>query len=956
LCMTLPPGTARSQKYNFFNYEVEQGLAQSQAYGFCQDSLNRLWIATFGGLSRFDGTHFTNFNKADGLINDFATCVYHDHANQIWAGTQTGLSKYDGCHFYSFPLTAGPINEISAIAEDRDGTIWVVDNFKLFRIAGNKSFPIAIRGQMADLVTTLCADSKKRIWASIFKQGIFCLENGNWVRKIDLSERPQANAIVIRQIYFDHDDPDRIWIVHKTGLLYYNGHQLADRGKNYTLPPGDLMTMAIDPFGKFWLVTTVGLFRQSGNEFERLNADNGFTDDPVTNVFKDNENNLWVSTIGAGIWRYSFDPFTIFESPDGGEPSAVMGLVEEQAGRRWGRPFGRGTIWMGAYGKGLIRYDGHSLQGIKIPSSNANAQKILCLLPDTKGDLWIGTDNGGLWKLSKGQFLRMDSGANGLPAAVNHLIGDGEGGLWMSSSLGCLHWYADGKILHTGLWSMCTLPLGGDSVLVGTEQGLILIKAGKPAGKLIEDVLQSYPLQCMVSKGNSIYLGTQNKGLVIWNRRTGSCHVLNTKKGMSSDVIYSLLFDSEGNLWAGTGKGINEIRIDRGKDRYDVVNYAEAGSITSSECNQASIMEDGDKKIWFGTTRGAMRYDTRHVATRDVPARVELQEIRLQDHLTFSFHGITFKHANEILYHYKLEGLEENFSPWSAISSVVYPALPPGHYTFIVSAFIPGAGYSPNAERYSFEITGPFYRSSLFPYLVSLAMILSIGAVWLLAVRARKARKWRVEKIRRDEYDRVRQRTSEDFHDELGNKLTRITVLADILESRIEHRAEAVPLVAQIKSHVGSLYEGTREILWSLTPENDSLQGMIRHIREIGTELFHGTQVSFHFADNLENARAVSLNGEYSRNIIMIFKEAMNNILRHAGAQNAWLEVTPLPGQLVRFDLQDDGCGFDPQLHRKGYGIGNMKVRAGRIDADLQIGGARGLGTTLRLTVRTRTT
>ena len=165
----------------------------------------------------------------------------------------------------------------------------------------------------------------------------------------------------------------------------------------------------------------------------------------------------------------------------------------------------------------------------------------------------------------------MDSATNGLPAAVNHLTGDGEGGWWMSSSLGCIHVSADGKIVHTGLWSVCTLPLGGDSVLAGTEQGLFLIRGGQPAGKLIEEVLQSYPLQCMVRRGDSVFLGTQNKGLVIWNRRTGSCQVLDTKKGMNSDVIYSLFFDTEGDLWAGTGKGINKIRIDGINHRYNIL-------------------------------------------------------------------------------------------------------------------------------------------------------------------------------------------------------------------------------------------------------------------------------------------------------------------------------------------------------------------------------------------------
>ena len=262
LYLAMFPAAADAQKYNFFNYQVEQGLAQSQAYGFCQDTLNRLWIATYGGLSRFDGTHFTNFTKADGLINDFSTCIYYDHASHIWAGTQTGLSRYDGARFYSFPLTTGPVNDISAIAEDDKGTIWTVDNFKLFHIVGNRSFPVAVEGRTADLVTTVSADPKNGGYGFRYSgREYFAWRTAHGFGSSTCRGQPKAGATVIRRICFDHGDPDRIWIVHKKGLLYYNGHDWSDQSKNYTLPPGDLVTMETDPFGKIWVVTTVGLFR-----------------------------------------------------------------------------------------------------------------------------------------------------------------------------------------------------------------------------------------------------------------------------------------------------------------------------------------------------------------------------------------------------------------------------------------------------------------------------------------------------------------------------------------------------------------------------------------------------------------------------------------------------------------------------------------------------------------------
>lgn len=1010
------------QKYCFFDYQVENGLAQSQAYGFCQDSSHRLWIATYGGVSRFDGAGFTNFTRGDGLINDLTSCLLRDRKNNIWIGTHEGLSKFDGSRFRNFPFTGQPSSYIAALAEDNTGLVWAVVGYRLFCIRDSMVTqvqivldPAALAASKPDpeavpLVTTLNADKNGKIWIAVYKQGIFCRESGKWVKKVDLSRTP--DPVECRKIYFDTTAPGTCWIVHRKGLIFYDGVPAPDpafTGKKLfpaQLPPGEFYTMETDAFAKIWVLTSKGVFRLQDQGYERFSSDNGFTDNAVTNMYKDQENNLWFSTIGAGIWRYSFDPFTILDKPPGGKLAAVTAFAED----------GNNNIWMGTYGRGLMKYNGHTLSQVKIPTGNTESQKILCLLRDDKGALWIGTDNkGGLWRYSRDRFSRdrysrnqysrdrferIDTKIKGLAPAVNHISKDDQGGLWLSTSSGCRYLSKDGVAAPIDLMAVCTLPIGGDSVLVGTEQGLYLLRQkndsprtllkekpekegrqeksilpGKTfrTEKVLEDALASYTILSLLKKGDSVYIGTQSKGLVIWNYKTGSFAILNNKTGLNSDIVYGLLPDRMGNIWVTTGKGINRIAIDPVTQKFNVFNYATPGTITASETDQNAVLEDRNGKLWFGTTKGALLYDPHQREIAGIPAGIVLQQVRSftreiekgtrlpydENHLTFEFRGISFKNAHDQLYQYKLEGLETKYSALTTHPSVVYSALPPGQYTFLVRSFIPGVGYSPNTESFPFEISGPFYKNRFFQFFALLGLILFALGLQSWNVKRRQDRKVKVEMIRQDEQDKIRQRTSEDFHDELGNKITRISVLSELLFNKLDDREEARRIIRQIKENIGSLYTGTREILWSLTPMSNHLHEIVRHLREFGIELFQDTPVLFHFSADLSapgpvkprpvnprpvnsqpiNSRPVRINSEYSRNIMMICKEAMTNVLKHARAGNVFLEISLLPDGVLTICLRDDGKGFDPSSVTLGHGIVNMRMRSERIHGLLHLTG-----------------
>src|ERR1700754_4525062 len=94
---------AHAQEYNFRNFSVAEGLAQSQVYAVCEDRRGYLWCGTRGGgLSRFDGVNFTTLTEEDGLINNYVRCLLEDRSGRLWVGTDQGVSLYDGRSFVNF--------------------------------------------------------------------------------------------------------------------------------------------------------------------------------------------------------------------------------------------------------------------------------------------------------------------------------------------------------------------------------------------------------------------------------------------------------------------------------------------------------------------------------------------------------------------------------------------------------------------------------------------------------------------------------------------------------------------------------------------------------------------------------------------------------------------------------------------------------------------------------------
>src|SRR5258706_5175476 len=121
------PGFLCAQKFHFQNYNVQQGLIQSQVLAITQDHFDNLWFCTLGGVSRFDGKVFTNYSETDGLLNNYASSILADHDSNLWIGTSYGISKFNGATFKNIRLSEKPgENAVRSIQEDGKNRVWAL--------------------------------------------------------------------------------------------------------------------------------------------------------------------------------------------------------------------------------------------------------------------------------------------------------------------------------------------------------------------------------------------------------------------------------------------------------------------------------------------------------------------------------------------------------------------------------------------------------------------------------------------------------------------------------------------------------------------------------------------------------------------------------------------------------------------------------------------------------------
>ena len=966
----LAAGSTTAQRFSFHNLNVDEGLVQSQATCLAQDKTGNLWIGTLGGLSRYDGKNFTNFTVRNGLQSNAVYAIAVDASGSVWIGGQQGISRYDGSKFTHFgkQQQSTRLNNNNQQIQVLSDTIWWRVQGDLYYITKGKIKYFVAPGPTGYVSAILV--EKNGLWLA--KDGILYHQmNARW-DTILFALPPEQNAPTILRLYRDKDKT--MWVGTNAGLYKVEQGQLVGHPVNdvQIMPQPVISSLSTDKTGALWLGTNSGIIKIAGNIVQYYNKHNGLSDNNFFDILTDNEGNVWMASDGQGVFRYSGTPFSGLDESMGLPSAQVMAIASD----------GGDSLFLGTYDAGLYVFKDEEVNKLEIPSSPAPAITSLCYTSGAK--LWIGTRGRGLWSYQNEVFRQYKAPDRNFPSNfIQCLYQDAEKRLWIGFNNGAMVLENDSfrTVISKNESVVSFLTIGKDSVLIATYKkgGLQLYSGGIVSDFITNTAIDSSSVQCFVLKDKELWMGCNDNGVIRYNMVTHKARIINKNDGLRSDFIYNITTDNDSNIWVGTGFGIHKIKM-ADDDEPQITFYGKAQGITGMESNINAVLKQPDGSIWFGTTNGAIHYQPHTTVISGEPTNIILQSVKLtgetnidrswydssdtwygipynlrlpfkKNNISFSFQAITLSGAEQVSYRYHLDGLESPWSDWSSTNSVTYSALPPGSYVFHVQCR--GAdGLNIKELTYPFEIITPFQKTKWFRYAVLGACIL-LGITLQYIISSRKQRRMKLlAKLRSEEQAKIRLRTAEDFHDEIGNKLTRINVLTNVLKSKIELNPDSTRILGQIEDNTSELYSGTRDILWSLKPSNDNLYEILHRIRDFGTELFQDTEIEFKFMGSDEKWRKFRLPMDMSRNLIMIFKEAFNNALKYSKAKTVTMDVMLKNKNVLQILLKDDGHGFDPQTVVRGNGLNNMNLRATRMNGKLYIDSRKDKGTIINLSFK----
>jgi signal transduction histidine kinase len=311
------------------------------------------------------------------------------------------------------------------------------------------------------------------------------------------------------------------------------------------------------------------------------------------------------------------------------------------------------------------------------------------------------------------------------------------------------------------------------------------------------------------------------------------------------------------------------------------------------------------------------------------------------------FFGVSFAPGDTLSFEYRLLGAGEEWSAPSMLRSVMFSSLAPGTYTFEVRAVSATGGRSPQPARATFRVLPPIWRRWWF---ITLASVVVLSAVAALE-RYRAATRREISRAREQrllELERVRRRIAADLHDEIGSSLTQIAILSEVAR---QQGGRAVPELSRPLSLIASssreLVDAMSDIVWAINPAKDHLADLTQRMRRLAADAFTATgttcRVEFPRPD-----QEISLGANVRREVFLIFKEAVNNIVKHSACSEVVVRMA-VEGAVLRLELHDNGRGFDPHGPTDGHGLASLRNRAQSLGASLAIVSAPGTGTSIAL-------
>jgi signal transduction histidine kinase/ligand-binding sensor domain-containing protein len=678
----------------------------------------------------------------------------------------------------------------------------------------------------------------------------------------------------------------------------------------------------------------------------------------ITSMLEDHEGSVWIGT-DRGLLQLVKRRVRAVAQQEGLPRELVFPVLQTRDG----------SVWVGTWGEGLFRFAHGALAERMTAAHGLPDDRVRSLFESSDGALWVGMRTAAA-RILRGRVVERIPVFNETRAFAETR----DHALWIAGALELLVRRPDGHIsrLATGpsigaAWSMFAEP--GGSVLIGTQRGLFRVTPRLDAPTRVgadQGLDDAFVTGIFAGQDGAVWVGTYDRGL--FRLRPDAVDHLTASAGLPSSV-FLLLDDAQGGIWLSGTEGLWRVSKDSLRavaddiahglaPRYTLrpVPFGESEGTAGPEGNRASPggwrLRDG--RLVFNGGHGLNVIDPADTLTSPSSPRTVVlsvaadgQRIEPADgraslpartrRVEIDFATLSFIAPRQHRFQYRLDGFDADWTVGGAQARTTYTNLRPGRYTFHVrSVKPPGTAWLASEATEVIEVEAEWWQTSLFRVGLALAFCAAVYGLHRLRLRQALA------------IHRVRATIASDLHDDLGSSVNSIAVMTKLLETDTDLGGPQRALLARIHHAAAETALSVRQLVWLVDPSHADLEFLLLRLRRVAHDLLPATDVEFDIAPP---TRSRPLSMSVTRNVLLIFKEALNNIARHAEAIRVDIRVLAHRDALA-VEIRDDGAGFDASRVEDGNGLHNMRRRARELGGALVVETAPGQGTTILLTVK----
>jgi ligand-binding sensor domain-containing protein/two-component sensor histidine kinase len=949
--------------------------------------MNRRWLLIASFCTAYvcsfaQQVFFKSYTVQDGLVANPVRCIYQDSKGFIWIGTFEGISRYDGYKFVNYTTNNGLSHNFINSFYQLGDQLLIAENNGAIDVIQNNTIRRAL---FLNSAVNVIVPDKQRILFTTDTAGIYEYRNGKVVQQYRLNKVAFGHIVDyndsllvasgvddnlvfyyknmkpwywVRNLYTHfnflfRDSKKRIWAGTSGGLKLLPS-SIKDQDFAYEQLPTvfnfaplnqtDVYSMVEENEGGFWFGTSKGLVHLfADGSYQVYNEKDGLPSSSVISLFFDSENNLWIGT-SLGLAKWVSKNNVIFFNIEKKQFKNDINSIQLLPDKKIILNSQHGLQQFNFVTKEFKDVEGGSGACVPIPGTwpmlfirnntvcvfdegrnrATELKKIANGIADvsnacihSSGAIFLGSFHG-LYVVQNSFIKKL------LPGRITSLVVDRNGFIWAGTWTGGLHRIEVRK---------------NDSISYDLRD-VTALTGQKEIRTLYED-----------SKKN-IWVGTRYGGAFrLTPKLNGGYQVksFNRNSGLMSDWIKSVAELPNGDIWIGNSLGLD--RIVKSPDGERIFNFSKAINFFA----QIQGIESAGNGNWICLANRGIALFHDEELHKSMPLQATLLsasfgvlEKRLtlfsftnnvildhnQNTARFEFSALGFSNEKQVLYSFRLRG--SNDTTWSKpenLHEAFYASLSPGKYEFEVRT-IGWNGELGTPAALLFRIKAPFWNQWWF-YLVCVAVI----ALFFYSLY-----RYRISQLVR--LQKVRNRIATDLHDDIGSTLTNISILSELGNKNLSQPEKAQPFLVRISEEVQASSQAMDDIIWSVNSHNDSLPETMARMRRFAAELFDNTNVNCHLQLDERGHRKLSM--EQRRDVYLIYKEALNNIHKHAAASNVWIEVFQNHNYL-HMNIRDDGKGFDTSFVTHRNGLKNLRARVHKWKGEINVESIPGQGTAIEL-------